>query len=74
MRHSPSRSQLPKPARVVLAVGTGKGGVGKSTVALNVALALNETVAPVLRRCDLERPRLSHRWIYRRERHTFIRR
>ena len=37
-----ARPKLPAPARFVVAVGSGKGGVGKSTVSLNLALALAE--------------------------------
>lgn len=38
---------MERPARTVVAVGSGKGGVGKSTVALNVAFALRDTGASV---------------------------
>lgn len=43
----PGRAPPHPNARSVIAVGSGKGGVGKSTVALNLALALAETGAAV---------------------------
>ena len=46
IKSSPARPsggpQLHMPAKNVIAVGSGKGGVGKSTVAVNLALALKE--------------------------------
>ncbi len=46
------------PARYAIAVGSGKGGVGKSTVALNLALALRERGAVGLLDADLYGPNI----------------
>ena len=42
LRPEEDRPKAPSPARFVVAVASGKGGVGKSTVSLNLALALAE--------------------------------
>lgn len=56
-RTGPSPSALSKGLKNILAVSSGKGGVGKSTVATNLAVALSETGASVgLLDCDLYGP------------------
>ena len=39
-RRKPTDAQLPRPAKHVLGVASGKGGVGKSTTAYNLAVAM----------------------------------
>ena len=39
-RRPPTDAKLPRPARHVMGVASGKGGVGKSTTAYNIAVAL----------------------------------
>ena len=39
-RRAPSNANLPRPAKHVLGVASGKGGVGKSTTAYNLAVAM----------------------------------
>jgi ATP-binding protein involved in chromosome partitioning len=46
-RDGRSRPLMDPPARTALAVASGKGGVGKSTIAVNVAVALAESGARV---------------------------
>jgi len=53
----PDRAQVLPHVRNVVAVASGKGGVGKSTVAANLALALSRTGATVgLMDCDVYGP------------------
>jgi len=56
-RMGPSPGALSKGLKNIIAVSSGKGGVGKSTVATNLAVALSETGAKVgLLDCDLYGP------------------
>lgn len=60
-----SADKLPKSSipgvKKIIAVGSGKGGVGKSTVASNLAVALAKTGARVgLCDCDLYGPSIAH--------------
>jgi ATP-binding protein involved in chromosome partitioning len=62
---TPSADKLPKSSipgvKKIIAVGSGKGGVGKSTVASNLAVALAKTGARVgLCDCDLYGPSIAH--------------
>lgn len=58
IRQASARDKQPIPGvRTILAVASGKGGVGKSTVALNLALALKQAGAEVgVLDCDLYGP------------------
>jgi ATP-binding protein involved in chromosome partitioning len=54
------KSSIPG-VKKIIAVGSGKGGVGKSTVASNLAVALSRTGARVgLCDCDLYGPSIAH--------------
>ncbi len=51
-----SERQLAQPARAVIMVASGKGGVGKSTISLNLSLALAENASVGLLDADVYAP------------------